>query len=1265
MPGPLIVGRSGWLGALLALAFALSLPGATRADEARSPELEAAIIALEAGDIATAEDAVETARARATTPEERWDVDEVQAALLHWQDRDAEALAILVPLLDSARGLFPPDSLRPLYAERMLAATQSNLGDEAAATRTLLGSLRRFRAQEQPDIDTLLLVQSDLVRLFLDQGDLAAAAMLAAEMRVQAANEGDVPRAEAQEAALLQALATLRLGYPAQAAQQALPVWRLGTPEDPVVAEVAGWLDDEFGIEAETRAGPDGDAEAVLQDWIDTALSLEARSDATLPATLAGIDRVMAALEAGSPVEADRAGRAAFDRQSAQDPLVAAAYFALMTMTYNADRRDLSATWALRLAEMPAGYLASLGQDPVVLFREIGNDMIDQGRTGDAITLGRAAVEQASIREEADAETLQRSLTLLGAALRDAGRQDEAERVLLRAADIGLSRSSPSLDEARSTLQALMDLGLLHLDAGRPEQAGQVFDQAVTLLQSGPVGAEAVGWTYMLQGYLPLLAKTGAADRGLALARQALAVAEADTRAGAKDDVEALRLLTQAARLAGERDLAADSATRALAKARTLGLPAPEIAWLAIQAAAAERERGQIEIARSILAQAVDGMGGGAGAEAGLLVGLAVEQSQAGDPEGARRLVQLAGEGLAPDVPILPYLWAIEGGILLQQDRPAPALEVLRRATAALTQPERRAEPRARDHLPLHVSAALDLAEEEDGTELVDEAFRVAQRVGDLSAGAALGRAIARLRGGDAASADLARRMEAAEGQLAVAQQTLIDALDGAAPVPAARAELAAARAAQEAAAAELALSFPEYAAFADPRPIALQRVAALLGPEEVLVLYATSDMGGLGGSSPSQAFAVTRDRVLTADLPPRSEIEPLVHALRCAAALTDRRCGLAVAGSAEGDMRGAFSLAEAGAAPRYQGFDTDLAHRAYQMLLEPLAPALEGKTTLIVVPDKALAGLPFQVLTTAPSAPEAAPATVPWLIRDMALTVSPSVASLVALRELPARPATESLPFLGIGDPLIGAQVAGALPIDCATTSAAGLQASALAPATGPVLRSAKGANMELATLAALPDTRCELEATAAYFGPGSALRLGAEATEGDLRQMSEAGELARYRVISFATHGLVAGEIGTNPAGLVLTPVPGAGADEDGLLTTEDIAALRLDAEFVLLSACNTAAATREGEDALSGLASAFFLAGARTLLVSHWPVYSDAATDLTTGIFEAMAADPGIGRSEALRRAMLNILDDPQATPRQRHPAYWAPFALAGQG
>jgi CHAT domain-containing protein len=507
--------------------------------------------------------------------------------------------------------------------------------------------------------------------------------------------------------------------------------------------------------------------------------------------------------------------------------------------------------------------------------------------------------------------------------------------------------------------------------------------------------------------------------------------------------------------------------------------------------------------------------------------------------------------------------------------------------------------------------------------------------------------------------------MEAAERQLVEAQQALIDALDGAAPVPAARAELAAARAAQEAAAADLALSFPDYAAFADPRPVDLNRIAALLGPGEVLVLYATSDMGGLGGSSPSQAFAVTRDRVLTADLPPRSEIEPVVRALRCAAALTDRRCGATGASSGEGGMRGAFSLQESEAVPRYEGFDTDLAHRAYQMLLAPLAPAMEGKTTLIVVPDKALAGLPFQILTTAPTAPGAPPAAVPWLIRDMAVTVSPSVASLVALRELPAHPLTDSLPFLGIGDPLIGAQVAGALPFDCATTSAAGLQASALAPATGSVLRAANGTDMGVETLAALPDTRCELEATAAYFGPGSALRLGAEATEGDLRRLSETGELARYRVISFATHGLVAGEIGANPAGLVLTPAPGAGAGDDGLLTTEEIAALQLDAEFVLLSACNTAAATREGEDGLSGLASAFFLAGARTLLVSHWPVYSDAATDLTTGLFEAMAADPGIGRAEALRRAMLDILEDPQATPRQRHPAYWAPFALAGQG
>ena len=183
--------------------------------------------------------------------------------------------------------------------------------------------------------------------------------------------------------------------------------------------------------------------------------------------------------------------------------------------------------------------------------------------------------------------------------------------------------------------------------------------------------------------------------------------------------------------------------------------------------------------------------------------------------------------------------------------------------------------------------------------------------------------------------------------------------------------------------------------------------------------------------------------------------------------------------------------------------------------------------------------------------------------------------------------------------------------------------------------------------------------------FGTPDALLLNGAATETAVKGLSASGELARFRVLSFATHGLIAGEVGAENAGLVLTPPERPGAFDDGLLTTAEIAELRLDADFVLLSACNTAAGSARSDEGLSGLASAFFLAGARSLLVSHWPVYSDAATRLTSGMIAALAAEPGIGRAEALRRAMLAVLDDPGATDRMRHPAYWAPFMLVGDG
>jgi CHAT domain-containing protein len=119
-----------------------------------------------------------------------------------------------------------------------------------------------------------------------------------------------------------------------------------------------------------------------------------------------------------------------------------------------------------------------------------------------------------------------------------------------------------------------------------------------------------------------------------------------------------------------------------------------------------------------------------------------------------------------------------------------------------------------------------------------------------------------------------------------------------------------------------------------------------------------------------------------------------------------------------------------------------------------------------------------------------------------------------------------------------------------------------------------------------------------------------------------------------------------------------------DDGLLTASEVAQLRMNADWVVLSACNTIAGEKPGAEALSGLARSFFYAGARALLVSHWAVASDAATTLTTTTFASLAADPKLGRAEALRRAMVAYIGD-TSRPMNAYPAFWAPFSIVGEG
>ena len=176
--------------------------------------------------------------------------------------------------------------------------------------------------------------------------------------------------------------------------------------------------------------------------------------------------------------------------------------------------------------------------------------------------------------------------------------------------------------------------------------------------------------------------------------------------------------------------------------------------------------------------------------------------------------------------------------------------------------------------------------------------------------------------------------------------------------------------------------------------------------------------------------------------------------------------------------------------------------------------------------------------------------------------------------------------------------------------------------------------------------------------------LFLGANATETRVKQE----KLDQYRIVYFATHGLVAGEVAkfaklnAEPA-LVLSLPDHPTQLDDGVLTASEVAQLKLDADWVVLSACNTASAEKPGAEALSGLARAFFYAGARSLIVSHWEVGTESTVALMTGTFAALAVDPKLSHAEALRKSMLAMIDNARH-PEWADPRYWAPFVVVGE-
>lgn len=420
----------------------------------------------------------------------------------------------------------------------------------------------------------------------------------------------------------------------------------------------------------------------------------------------------------------------------------------------------------------------------------------------------------------------------------------------------------------------------------------------------------------------------------------------------------------------------------------------------------------------------------------------------------------------------------------------------------------------------------------------------------------------------------------------------------------------------------EIKKSVPDLFKRSNAISIDLTAVQQLLKPNEALVIHAP--LAGVGIAS---SCVTSNDAVFAFQRPSAAEARQLVV-----------------------DAKLLSAALQANYAPSAQldsTFPADNSFHLYQTFFGPIEACLAGKTHLLLAPDADLVALPWNALLSKP--PADGPFNfrkAPWLARQFAISLLPSVGSLRQLRvNLPASRARSR--FLGIGDPDF--------------TGDSRLAVASMAP-----LFNARGApNIEaIARLPRLPDAATELRDVADVLGiKQSELLLGDHATERNLRSRP----LDDYKIVSFATHAIVPGELegGTEPA-LILSP----GADRkntknDGLLTANEIADLPLDANLVVLSACNTAGSdgTVAGRG-LSGLADAFFFAGARAVVVTQWSVFSDAARQLGAGLVSRSTAPDAVGVADGLRQAMLNYISNAK-DDYLAHPRFWAAYIIAGDG
>jgi CHAT domain-containing protein len=343
--------------------------------------------------------------------------------------------------------------------------------------------------------------------------------------------------------------------------------------------------------------------------------------------------------------------------------------------------------------------------------------------------------------------------------------------------------------------------------------------------------------------------------------------------------------------------------------------------------------------------------------------------------------------------------------------------------------------------------------------------------------------------------------------------------------------------------------------------------------------------------------------------------------------------------------------------------YDQATAYELYRLLIKPVEPALTEGSDVFVMASGAMATLPLAMLVTEPPedgydwADYRTMRRAPWLSNRYAFTTTPSFDSFRPNRLKPVNNVSRDMLF-AVADPAFDGQLRpGELRSGDFVT----------------LTREGRLANIEaIRKLSPLPGTKAEYEAVRSALRTSEHVALlGTRATESALRQHPE---LAEARYILLATHGLLPGQNdrGLAEPALVLTPPEDATIENDGLLTASEVQTLNLRAEWVFLSACNTANAGGTG-DSLSALASGFLRAGALQVMASHWPVLDDVTPALTTATLRASARNRRGGPGRALQRATRSVRDGRWPgggriegwNESWAHPMAWAPFVLISNG